>query len=316
MSQLRSDQDSPWKEILHQYFQQALEFFFPQTADLIDWSHPCEFLDKEFQQITPEAEIGKRYADQLVKVWLKRGQELWILVHLEIQAKPEQNFAERMFVYNFRIFDCFHRPAISLAILCDGNRNWRPQRYEFAYPGTQLSFQFDVVKLLDYRDRQLELEQSRNPFAVVVMAHLKAQETKQKAKVRKEYKLELIRRLYEQGYERQDVIHLFRFIDWVMMLPEGLKLQFWQELRAYEEERRMLYITSIEEIGFERGVKQGLEHERSLILKLLTRKIGTLLPKVRSQIESLTLEQLEALGEALLDFSSSDDLEGWLRSMN
>jgi hypothetical protein len=36
MSQTRSDQDSPWKDILRQYFQQALEFFFPQTAALID----------------------------------------------------------------------------------------------------------------------------------------------------------------------------------------------------------------------------------------------------------------------------------------
>jgi hypothetical protein len=89
MSQPHSDQDSPWKEILRQYFQQALEFFFPQTAALIDWYYPLEFLDKEFQQITLEAEIGRRYADQLVKVHLKQGQELWILVHLEI--KPNQS---------------------------------------------------------------------------------------------------------------------------------------------------------------------------------------------------------------------------------
>jgi Domain of unknown function (DUF4351) len=34
----------------------------------------------------------------------------------------------------------------------------------------------------------------------------------------------------------------------------------------------------------------------------------------RSQVESLTLEQLESLGKALLDFSGSADLERWLRS--
>lgn len=63
MSTLRLDQDSPWKDILRQYFQDAIAFFFPQTAARIDWSHPHEFLDKEFQQIAPEAAIGKRYAD-------------------------------------------------------------------------------------------------------------------------------------------------------------------------------------------------------------------------------------------------------------
>jgi len=86
----RSDQDSPWKDILRQYFEDAINFFFPQTAAQIDWKRPYEFLDKEFQQIAPEAEIGKRYADQLVKVWLKRGQELWLLIHVEVVRRESR----------------------------------------------------------------------------------------------------------------------------------------------------------------------------------------------------------------------------------
>jgi hypothetical protein len=68
MSDVRADLDSPWKDILKAYFPEAIAFFFPQTAALIDWSRPYELLDKEFQQITRDAELGKRYADQLVKV--------------------------------------------------------------------------------------------------------------------------------------------------------------------------------------------------------------------------------------------------------
>ncbi len=99
-----------------------MQFFFPQTAVLINWESHYEFLDKEFQQIAREAEQGKRYADKLVKVWRTQGEELWLLVHVEIQAKKEDNFTKRMFTYNFRIFDRFNQPAISLAILCDANR--------------------------------------------------------------------------------------------------------------------------------------------------------------------------------------------------
>jgi hypothetical protein len=312
MSNSRLDQDSPWKDILRQYFQQALEFFFPQTATLVDWSRPYEFLDTEFQQIAPESETGKRYADQLVKVWLKRGQELWLLVHIEVQAKPEAHFAERMLVYHLRIFDRFHRHPTSLAILCDSSAQWRPTEYHYADFQTELSFRFGSAKLLDYRQRWSELESSRNPFAVVVMAHLQAQETKRKARTRKDYKLNLIRRLYEQGYQQQEILNLFRFIDWVMMLPEGLKHEFWQQLKTYEQEQRMPYITSIEEIGFERGLEQGLEHERSLILRLLSRKIGSLDTETRTQVEALTFSQLETLTEALLDFNNQDDLARWL----
>jgi hypothetical protein len=122
----RSDYDSPWKDALQAYFRSAIEFFFPTTAALIDWRKPYEFLDKEFQQIAREAEQGRRYADKLAKVWLKRGGEAWLLLHIEIQEKSEAHFAERMFTYNLRIFDRFHRPTISLAVLCDGNPKWRP----------------------------------------------------------------------------------------------------------------------------------------------------------------------------------------------
>lgn len=90
--------------------------FFPDLHRLIDWKQPPEFLDKEFQQIAPASEIGKRHADLLVKVWRKRGKQLVLLLHVEVQAKPEANFAERMFVYALRIFDRFRQPAVSLAI--------------------------------------------------------------------------------------------------------------------------------------------------------------------------------------------------------
>jgi hypothetical protein len=76
MSLPRADLDSPWKEILRAYFPQAMQFFFPNTADFIDWSRSHEFLDKEFVQIARDGEIGRRYADQLVKVWRKDGEPL------------------------------------------------------------------------------------------------------------------------------------------------------------------------------------------------------------------------------------------------
>jgi hypothetical protein len=63
MSDVRTDLDLPWKDILKAYFPQAIAFFFPQTAALIDWERPHEFLDKGFQQIIRDAELGKRYAD-------------------------------------------------------------------------------------------------------------------------------------------------------------------------------------------------------------------------------------------------------------
>jgi len=100
-----SDYDSPWKMALDVYFQPFLELFFPQAHAEIDWSRGTESLDKELQQIVREAEIGRRYVDKLAKVWLKGGQEQWVLIHTEVQASEDADLANRMYVYNYRLFD-------------------------------------------------------------------------------------------------------------------------------------------------------------------------------------------------------------------
>ena len=306
----RADNDSPWKEILEAYFPQAMQFFFPQTAALIDWKRPHEFLDKEFQQIAREAEQGRRYADKLVKVWQTNGEETWLLIHAEIQAKPEDIFPQRMFTYNLRIFDKFSKPTISLAILCDTDANWRPNQYSYDFPDCSLHFRFGSVKLLDYQNRWTELEASDNPFATVVMAHLKTQQTTKKLAERKTWKFSLIRRLYEQGLQEKDIRNLYRFIDWVMILPKALEAEFWQEFKEFEQERTMSYITTGERIGYERGKEEG---EQNLVIRLLQRRVGELPQEVIEEIQALSLERLEALGEALLDFTAMDDLLNWLR---
>jgi predicted transposase YdaD len=67
-----------------------------------------------------------------------------------------------------------------------------------------------------------------------------------------------------------------------------------------------------EVIGLERGRAEGLQQERALLFKLLARKVGTVTPQLQSQLANLSIERLEALGEALLDFESVADLETWL----
>lgn len=55
-----------------------------------------------------------------------------------------------------------------------------------------------------------------------------------------------------------------------------------------------------------------VEGEKTIILRLLNRRVGNI-DTLLSQIQGLSLEQLEALGDALLDFSTLADLEGWLQ---
>ena len=58
------------------------------------------------------------------------------------------------------------------------------------------------------------------------------------------------------------------------------------------------------------------EGEQRLIIRLLNRRIGEIESSLIQRVQALSIEQLEELGEALLDFTSIEDLENWLQSVN
>lgn len=313
MTEIRDSFDSPWKDIIELYFEAFVLFFFPDIHAEIDWSRGYEFLDQELSQVVRDAELGKRLADKLVKVWRLNGQEAWVLLHVEVQNQEEGEFGERVFTYFYRLKDRYNVPIVSMVILGDDRSAWRPSTFDQNLWGCGVHFWFPIVKLVDYQSRWAELEESQNPFAIVVMAHLKTKETRKDLQARREWKFRLTRMLYERDYARQDILNLFRFLDWLLELPEPLKQGFREDLKRYEEDRQMPYVTSIERMGIAEGLEQGLEQERSLIFRLLNRRVGVVPEKTIAELRLLPFDRLENLAEALLDFTNLDDLNEWLK---
>src|SRR5471030_1994980 len=166
------DFDTPWKEAVMHHFPEFMAFYFPLAHAAIDWSRPYTFLDQEFSALTCDAELGKRLLDKLVSVHLRDGGEQWVLVHLEVQGRRDARFAERMFVYNYRVYDRHRRPVASLALLTDDGRRWRPSSFGYRLLGCSMGIDFPIVKLIDFADRIEELTSHDNPFALVTVAHL------------------------------------------------------------------------------------------------------------------------------------------------
>ncbi len=256
-SKTTDDYDSPWKDIIEQYFREFMEFFFPEACDDINWKKGYDFLDKELQKIVREAETGRKYVDKLARVWLKNGAEEWALIHVDVQSQYEKEFAERMYVYNYRLFDKFHVHAVSLAVLGDSGAKWHPNKFERKKWGCEITFKFPVVKLARYKKQMQFLKESNNPFAIITLAHLKNQSTVKDRQKRLNEKIQIVKHLYQKGFSKQNIINLFRFIDWLMTLPEELDASFTEELARFEEEKKMQYITSVERVGYKRGMEEG-----------------------------------------------------------
>ncbi len=310
MSEVRADYDGAWKEGVEQYFEPFLTFFFPQIYSEIDWTRGYEFLDQELQQLMRESEVGKQFVDKLIKVWLSDGKETWLLIHLEIQSQVDAGFPKRMFSYHYRIFDRYNQEVVSLAILGDSQASWRPQEYSYGRWGCRLSLQFPTVKLLDYEPRWSELEQSDNPFAVLVMAHLRTQATTKDLTSRLRWKLSLIKQMYELGYSRDKIIQLFRLIDRLMTLPPDLDWSFKTELQHFEDERQMTYITSIERLGIAQTLQQS-------IIKIIRTRFQDAPSELVEQINKIyDHERLNQLLEQAITIGSVPDFQELLTQEN
>jgi predicted transposase YdaD len=103
------------------------------------------------------------------------------------------------------------------------------------------------------------------------------------------------------------------FIDTYLTLTPSEERDFQQELNTFSQptQEKVMQITTS---WMRQGIEQGIEREKALILRLLKRKLGQIPPALETEIMSLNINQIEALGEALLDFSTFDDLINWLHN--
>ena len=283
----KTDYDSPLKDIIENHIEHFLELLFPEIHRDIDFSRGCEFLSKELRKITPDSKVGKRYADVLVKVYLKNGSKKYIciFIHIEVQRTRDPHLMLRIFVYYYRIFDKFRgkgSEVISLVVLIDEDENYRPDEYSFKQWGFEHRLKVPMVKIIDFENKKElreRLEKTKNPMAILVKALLKSFEA-QKADNEKKYniKFDLIRQCYTLGYSKDKTRSFFNFVDYLIHLPEYLEKRLTEEIIKIEEENKMPYVASWERIakkegeriGEKRGEKRGeikgkLETARELV---------------------------------------------------
>jgi Domain of unknown function (DUF4351) len=126
-------------------------------------------------------------------------------------------------------------------------------------------------------------------------------------------KLECLNLLVRLRLDEKRQRLIARFIDTYLRLNVAEEQQFQTELEATmpkQKEAVMEAMTSWEERGIERGRNQ---EATTFVLRLLTRRFGSLATELEEGIKALSTIQLEELGEALLDFTDVTELAAWLQ---
>jgi hypothetical protein len=334
-----TDHDRLFKELLSVFFTDFIDLFLPNLAEYLDKSS-LVFLDKE---IFTDVTAGERHEPDLVVRTRFKDEDSCFLVHIESQAQPQADFNRRMFRYFARLAEKFALPVYPIVLFSDASLVPQPDCYEMSFPDLPvLRFQYRVIQLrrLNWRDYM----RKANPVASALMAKM-GMAVEERPRV----KLECLRLLATLKLNPAKTRLISGFIDTYLRLNQQEMLLFKQQadtiLEQNEKVQVMELTTSWKEEGIaegmakglaeglekglsqglekglseglEKGLSQGLERGRrqegqQLLARLLRRRLGRLPSDLEAKVKTLSLTQMEDLTEALIDFTSLDDLKNWL----
>jgi Domain of unknown function (DUF4351)/Putative transposase, YhgA-like len=293
------DHDELFKKLLTTFFVEFVELFLPDVAEYLD-PEGITFLPQEYFNETQTGE--RRKIDILVQARF-RGQETFFLIHVENQSYDEDYFDRRLFFYFALLYQKYLLPIYPIAVFSfDYPLRPQSQQHEVRFPDFKvLEFNFASVQLnnLSWRD----FLQHQNPVAAALMSKMRVAR-----KDRPKVKAECLRLLATLELDPVRTELISGFVDTYLKLNAKEEEVFQEEIDRIgiaEQEKVMEIVTSWMERGIERG-------ELKLLLKQLNRRFNGLNPSLEEQVRQLPVEQVEALGEDMMDFSGEVDLVNWL----
>ncbi|NEO17910.1 MULTISPECIES: Rpn family recombination-promoting nuclease/putative transposase [unclassified Moorena] len=216
------------------------------------------------------------------------------VLHVEFQTQPDSTMAFRMADYRLRVFRRFpNKQMRQVVIYLTSSTSELVYQTAFEIPGTR--HEFEVIRLWEQSTQPFLESTGLLPLAVLTQTPDPAQTLRQVAA-----RVETIPEMRIQS----NVAASAGILAGLLLKRDFIN----QVLRRDIMEQSVIY-QDIKDEGRHEG-------EQSLILRLLLRRIGEVSPEMRSQVQALSLPQLEALGEALLDFRKPDDLDEWMRSLS
>lgn len=133
-----------------------------------------------------------------------------------------------MFIYYYRLWEKFGKPIASLVIYSDKNNQNRVSKYEVACLNTSLIYNFDTYVIADYTVE--EYDRMNSPIAIIYQAGLMGLQRKLADEELLTMKVQLFRKMYEKGYEKEQIRRLTTFI------KEYVHFAKKEYLRKFDEE--------------------------------------------------------------------------------
>ena len=218
-----------------------------------------------------------------------------LVLHLEFQTEPDPSMGFRMADYHLRVFKRFPEKSMRQVVVYL-TPTGSDLVHQTVFETEMLQHNFQVIRLWEQPTQPFLESTGLLPLAVLTKTTDKAQTLRQVAE-----RIEAIPELRVQSNVSASAGILAGLLLKRDFINQVLRKEIMQQSVIYQE---------ILQEGEQTG---ALREAQALILRQLTRRFGDVVPEVQSQVQALSLPQLESLGEELLDFAGPGDLERWLR---
>lgn len=103
-------------------------------------------------------------------------------------------------------------------------------------------------------------------------------------------KLHITRKLYSLGFNKKEILSLFKFIDWIIALPKKSEIKYMRNVAKLEQEEfGKNFICPAEQIWLEQGIERGIH---SIAIKMIAAKLPL---KTIIKITGLSVDQIQKL---------------------
>ncbi|MBE9090056.1 Rpn family recombination-promoting nuclease/putative transposase [Microcystis aeruginosa LEGE 11464] len=247
-----------------------------------------------FTQLSPsELSLEPIRADALIL--LESDQ---MILHLEFQTDPDPKMSFRMLDYRTRVYRRFPKKTMrQVVIYLKETSSPLVQENAFILPNTR--HEYEVLRLWE-----IAAEKMLGLSGLLPLANLGKTPNRPEILRQVAAKIDNI----EGRTEKSNLAAATAILAGLVLSKEIIGSLLREEIM-----RESVIYQDIRESGKAQGREEGRREEAvSLILRLLNRRLGEISSTLGQQIQELSLEQLETLGEALLDFTSLTDLTAWL----
>lgn len=259
--------DLMFKQLIHHFFEEFLEAFFPEVHRHVDFTALTPISEEVHTDLIKGA---TRRLDIVVETKLK-GEETVLIIHVEPQSSGQPNFNERMYHYFSLLYNKFRKPILPIAV--------------FSYDETrieqdQFTVDFSFFHVLTFNFLMLELRKknwreyirSDNPAVAALLSKM-GYSQKEKVQVKKEFLAMLVRMKLNPAESK----FINDFFEVYLKLNKEEEEQLMEQINQLEEAEEIFQLSnSWEEKGIEKGIEQVVRGmlKENLPIELIAKVTG------------------------------------------